>query len=105
VSRQRKKIAPLEPDAVFTITENQRGILLWLFAGCKEAEIAAATGRKRSTIYNTLKALRDQLAARTGIDLMRGCLRRGVVTLDEIYAAADALRNCDLNERARDDRG
>lgn len=74
-----------------TVTENQRAILLRLFAGEAEAEIAVASGRKASTIINTLRRVREQLGARNKFDLFRVCLRRGIVTLEEVNALADAL--------------
>jgi DNA-binding NarL/FixJ family response regulator len=86
VSRRRPSRASPEP------TENQRAILLALFAGQTEEEIANETGRKPSTIHNTVRVVRQRLGARNAYDLMRECLRRGIVTLDEIYAAAQAVR-------------
>jgi DNA-binding NarL/FixJ family response regulator len=74
-------------------TENQRAILMALFAGQTEEEIAHQTGRKPSTIHNTVRVVRQRFGARNGYDLMRECLRRGIVTLDEIYAGADAVRD------------
>lgn len=76
---------------VSKLTENQRSILLRLFAGSLEREIAAETGRHATTIFNTVLRVRAQLGARTEYDLMRECIRRGIVTLDEIYALADSL--------------
>ena len=64
-----------------TVTQNQRAILVRLFAGEAEDVIAAASGRKRSTIFNTVRRVRDQLGARNEYDLFRVCLRRGIVTL------------------------
>jgi DNA-binding CsgD family transcriptional regulator len=78
--------------AAVTLTENQRQILLRMFAGCLANEIAAATGRKPSTISNTLQTIRTLIGARTDLDLMHECLRRQLVTLDEILALADARR-------------
>ncbi len=74
-----------------TVTANQRAILLRLFAGEDERRIAAETGRKPSTISNTVRRVRGQLGGRTAYDLMRQCLRRGIVTLEEIYALADTI--------------
>ncbi len=71
------------------ITENQRRILLQLFAGYHIDEIAAATGRSTSTIFNTLRRVREQLGARNDYDLLRECARRHIVELDDIYALAD----------------
>ena len=73
-----------------TVTPNQRAILLRLFAGEAVEEIAAATGRKPSTIANTALRVRDQLGARNTYDLFRRCLNLGVFTLAEINAHADA---------------
>jgi DNA-binding CsgD family transcriptional regulator len=73
-----------------TITENQRHILLQLFAGSHVDEIAVATGRSSSTIFNTLRRVREQLGARNDYDLLRECLRRDIVDLDEIFALADS---------------
>jgi DNA-binding CsgD family transcriptional regulator len=75
------------------ITENQRQILLQLFAGYHIDEIAATTGRSRSTIFNTLRRVREQLGARNDIDLLRECARRRIVELDEIFALADERRS------------
>jgi DNA-binding NarL/FixJ family response regulator len=80
------------PDAVVTLTENQRRILLRMFAGCRVNEIAAATDRKPSTISNTLQTVRHLMGVRTDLDVMRECLRHHVVTLDEIFELAAALR-------------
>ncbi len=74
-----------------TLTENQRAILLRLFAGEAESEIAVASGRKASTIVNTLRRVREQLGARNKFDLFRVCLQRGIVTLEEVNALADSL--------------
>jgi DNA-binding CsgD family transcriptional regulator len=74
-----------------TVTENQRAILLRLFAGEDEKRIAADTGRTLSTISNTVRRVRDQLGGRTEYDLMRECLRRGIVSLEEVYALADTV--------------
>ncbi len=74
-----------------TVTENQRAILLRLFAGEDEKRIAADTGRKPSTISNTVRRVRDQLGGRTAYDLMRECLRRGILTLEEVYALSDTV--------------
>lgn len=74
-----------------TVTENQRAILLRLFAGEDEHEVAAATGRMPSTIFNTVLRVRHQLGARSKYDLFRLCLLRGIVTLEEVNALADTL--------------
>jgi DNA-binding NarL/FixJ family response regulator len=92
VTRPSKKVSPREPGAALKVTENQRSILLRLFAGGLEREIAAETGRHATTIFNTVLRVRAQLGARTEYDLMRECVRREIVTLDEIYALADAIR-------------
>lgn len=92
MTRPSKKVSPREPGAALKVTENQRAILLRLFAGSLEREIAAETGRHATTIFNTVLRVRAQLGARTEYDLMRECVRRGIVTLDEIYALADATR-------------
>jgi len=63
-----------------------------LFAGERVGEIAARTGRSESTVQNTLRTMRNQLQARTHVDLMRESLRLGIVTLDEIVARAAAVR-------------
>jgi DNA-binding NarL/FixJ family response regulator len=94
VSRRRPSRALPEP------TENQRAIVLALFAGQTEEEIAHQTGRQPSTIHNTVRVVRQRLGARTAYDLMRECLRRGIVTLDEIYAAAQAVRDRTAAPRA-----
>jgi DNA-binding CsgD family transcriptional regulator len=86
-----KRPAANDPNAV-TITDNQREILLQVFAGTEVDEIAAATGRKPSTIFNTLRTVRKQLGARNDFDLMRECLRRRIFKLSEIYRLTDALR-------------
>ncbi len=78
--------------APFAITENRRDILVRLFAGERVGEIAARTGRSESTVQNTLRTMRNQLQARTHVDLMRESLRLGIVTLDEIVARAAAVR-------------
>ncbi len=78
--------------AVVTLTENQRQILLRMFAGCRINEIASATDRKPSTISNTLQTVRHLMGVRTDLDLMRECLRRRLVTLEEILILADELR-------------
>ena len=77
--------------ATAAVTPNQRAILLRLFAGEPEDAIAAASGRKPSTIFNTVRRVRDQLGARNEYDLFRLCVRRGIVSLREINAYADAL--------------
>jgi hypothetical protein len=92
VTRPSKKVSPRKLGAAFKVTENQRVILLRLFAGSLEREIAAETERKTTTIFNTVLRVRAQLGARTEYDLMRECIRRKIVTLDEIYALADAIR-------------
>jgi DNA-binding CsgD family transcriptional regulator len=74
------------------ITDNQREILLQLFAGMDVHEVAAATGRKPSTIFNTLRTVRKQLGARGDVDLMRECLRRHIFSLKTIVQRADELR-------------
>jgi DNA-binding NarL/FixJ family response regulator len=79
------------PADAATVTANQRAILLRLFAGEAEHEIAATSGRKSSTIFNTVRRVRDQLGARNEYDLFRKCLSRGIITLDEINALADTL--------------
>jgi DNA-binding CsgD family transcriptional regulator len=66
------------------LTANQRAILVRLFAGEREAEIAASTGRSPSTIFNTIRLIRGRLGARGEYDLMRECLCRRIVTLSEI---------------------
>ncbi len=91
MKRQEKRRA-LKPDAHVTITENQRRILLRLFSGSSEEEIAADTNRKPSTIFNTVRRVRERLGARGEYDLMRECLRREIVTIEEIYALAETLR-------------
>jgi DNA-binding CsgD family transcriptional regulator len=78
--------------AAVSITENQRQILLQLFAGSAVEEIATGTGRRPSTIGNTIRLVRKQMGARSDVDLLRECLRREIVTLDEISALADELR-------------
>jgi DNA-binding NarL/FixJ family response regulator len=88
VSRRSK---PGEASDRHRVTENQRAILLRLFAGEDEEHIAASTGRKPSTIFNTIRRVRDQLDSRTTYDLMRECLRRGIVSLEDVYALADSL--------------
>ncbi len=88
-----------------TITDNQRQILLRLFAGMEVDEIAAATGRKPSTIFNTLRTVRKQLGARNDVDLMRECLRRHVFKLSELYRLADRLRRAQQPRAARDHGG
>ncbi len=92
VSRPSIKSASRRPGAAVTVTDNQRSILLRLFAGMLEREIAAETARRPTTIVNTVLRVRAQLGARTEYDLMRECLRRGIVTLDEINALAASLR-------------
>ena len=85
---------PTRPDRApyaRDVTENQRAILLRLFAGKTYEEVALNTGRKPVTIFNTVRRVRGQLGARTEYDLMRECIRRGIVTLDEIYSLADAI--------------
>lgn len=92
MSRPSKSIDRFTSTRDVAITDNQRSILLRLFAGMLEREIAEQTGRKANTIVNTLLRVRSQLGARTEYDLMRECIRRGIVTLDEIYALADTIR-------------
>ncbi len=75
--------------AAFKVTANQRQIVLSLFAGMRESEIAAQTGRKPSTIGNTVRLVRKLLGARSEYDLMRECLRLGIVEPAEIYALAE----------------
>ncbi len=87
-----KRTDPMDSNAAVTLTDNQRQILLQLFAGSHIDEIASATGRKPSTIFNTVRTVRKQLGARNDFDLMRECLRRRIVTLGEVYRLADALR-------------
>jgi DNA-binding NarL/FixJ family response regulator len=91
VKRRAKQVAPPSPDAIVTITENQRQILLRLFAGRLEPEIAAETGRKPSTIFNTVRRVRDRLGARSNYHFVYQCLRRRIVTLDEIDIVAARL--------------
>jgi DNA-binding CsgD family transcriptional regulator len=86
------------------ITENQCQILLRLFAGSTVNEIATATGRKPSTIANTLRLVRAQMGARRELDLLRECLRRDLVTLDEILTLADVLRG-EQDAQADESRG
>jgi DNA-binding NarL/FixJ family response regulator len=81
---------PDGPRRRIKVTPNQRAILVRLFAGEREAEIAADTGRSVSTIFNTVRLVRDQLGARTEYDLMRECLRRRIVSLTDICRLADA---------------
>jgi DNA-binding NarL/FixJ family response regulator len=92
VKRQTKPGRAPQPDARFTMTENQRQILLRLFAGSNEEEIAADTNRKPSTIFNTVRRVRERLGARGEYDLMRECLLRGIVTIEEISARAETRR-------------
>lgn len=92
MSRPSKRSGRSTPTADVAITANQRGILVRLFAGMLEREIAEQSGRKTSTIVNTVSRVRAQLGARTEYDLMRECLRRGIVGLDEIYTLADSIR-------------
>jgi DNA-binding CsgD family transcriptional regulator len=89
VKRARKSRKPSDPNA---LTANQRSILLRLFAGKTYDEVAVENGRKPSTIFNTTRRVRGQLGIRTDFDVMRECVRRGIVTLDEIYALADTIR-------------
>ncbi len=86
-----KRARATDPGAVVTLTENQRQILLHMFAGCRVTEIAVATDRKPSTIANTLQTVRHLMGARSDLDLMRECLRRQLVTLDEVFMLADEL--------------
>jgi DNA-binding NarL/FixJ family response regulator len=79
-------------SSVVKITKNQREILIRLFAGSRESEIAVDTDRRPSTIFNTVRHVRERLGVRTEYDLMRECLRRRIVTLDEIFQRADSLR-------------
>jgi DNA-binding CsgD family transcriptional regulator len=88
-----KRTRATAPGAAVTLTENQRQILLQLFAGNRVTEIAAATGRQPSTIANTIHVVRRMMGARTDVDLFRECLRRQLVALEEILALADALRH------------
>ena len=92
MSRPSKRIGQFTPTEDVAITDNQRKILLRLFAGMLEREIAEQSGRKASTIVNTVLRVRARLGARTEYDLMRECIRRSIVTLDEIYALADTIR-------------
>jgi DNA-binding CsgD family transcriptional regulator len=80
------------PGAAVTLTENKRRILLHMFAGCRVTEIAAATGRSPSTIANTIQGVRKQMGLRTDVDLLRECLRRQLVTLEDILTLTDELR-------------
>ncbi|MEA2665883.1 MAG: hypothetical protein QOI11_2827 [Candidatus Eremiobacteraeota bacterium] len=93
MTRPAKQGAASDPNTVISVTENQRRILLRLFAGEDEQEIAAGTDRKPSTIFNTVRRVRTQLGARNEYDLMRECLRRGIVDLDEVLVLADARRS------------
>ena len=77
------------PNTVVTLTENQRDILLRLFAGSPIAEIARQTDRSTSTISNTLRLVRKQLRAGNDVDLLRESLRQHVVTLEEICQLAN----------------
>ncbi len=87
VTAPRRRTVGGDTGAVLTLTENRREILVRLFAGERIAEIAKATGRSRSTIENTLAAIRQQLGARTEYDLMRECLHRRIVSFAEIMRA------------------
>ena len=92
---QRVKRAPKQPRSTATrcavkVTQNQRDILIRLFAGAREREIAVDTGRRPSTIFNTVRLVREQLGARTDYDLMRECIRLRIVTLSEVYKTAHA---------------
>jgi hypothetical protein len=93
VKRTTKHAGATDSTTAVTLTENQRQILLRLFAGSRVDEIATATRRRPSTIANTLRLVRTQLGARRDLDLRRECLRRQLVALDDIYALADALRS------------
>lgn len=88
-----------------TVTENQRQILLRLFAGSVETQIAADTNRKPSTIPNTVRRVRKQLGARTDFDLIRHCLRLRIVTLEEIFTLAETLGGLQPPASAKADRG
>jgi hypothetical protein len=72
------------------LTANRRDLLLDLFAGETADEIAARSGRSHYTIRNTLKHIRMQLGVTAPriVDLMRLCLVRGIVTLDEVAERA-----------------
>jgi DNA-binding CsgD family transcriptional regulator len=71
------------------LTANQRAILVRLFAGERETEIALSTNRSPSTIFNTIRLVRERFGARTEYDLMRECLCRRIMTLAEICNAAE----------------
>ena len=86
------------------VTENQRQILLQLFAGSQVDEIATETGRRPSTIGNTIRLVRKQLGARNDVDLLRECLRHRIVSLPEIDAVAAALPRADRPEGGTGDR-
>jgi DNA-binding CsgD family transcriptional regulator len=86
-----------DADAIVQITENQRQIMLRLFAGSTIDEIAADTGRRPSTIGNTVRRVREQLGARNDYDLFLQCLRHRFVKLSEIYALAERLRRARLS--------
>ncbi len=86
-----KRTRATAPGAAVALTENQRQILLQMFAGNRVTEIAAATGRQPSTIANTIHVVRRLMGARTDVDLFRECLRRQLVALEDILALADTL--------------
>jgi DNA-binding CsgD family transcriptional regulator len=100
VKRARKLRRPPDPNA---LTANQRSILLRLFAGKTYDEVSIENGRRPSTIFSTTRRVRVQLGIRTDFDVMRECVRRGIVTLDEIYALADIIRPPDLAEPGKRD--
>jgi DNA-binding NarL/FixJ family response regulator len=97
-----KRSASPKSCAPISITENQRQILLHLFAGSVVDEIATATGRRPSTIGNTIRLVRKQLGARSDVDLLRECLRRHIVKLGEIYRLADKRRRGLTRRAVRD---
>jgi DNA-binding CsgD family transcriptional regulator len=97
-----KRARETDPGSAVTLTENKHRILLLMFAGSRVTEIAAATGRSPSTIANTIQGVRKQMGLRTDVDLLRECLRRQLVTLDEIVALADERRRA--HETPADDR-
>jgi DNA-binding CsgD family transcriptional regulator len=90
-NRTPRRAGATDRNAIAMITGNQRQILLRLFAGSPVTEIAKATGRKPSTVANTLRRVRAQMGARSDVDLLRECLGRQLVTLGEIFALADEL--------------
>jgi DNA-binding CsgD family transcriptional regulator len=99
--KRAKRARATAPGAVVTLTENQRQILLQMFAGNRVTEIAAATGRQPSTIANTIHVVRKLMGARTDVDLLRECLRRELVALEEVFALADTP--CRAHETPADD--